>query len=312
MVRCAFVALIGMFSLSSAFAADSVDKSAPVEPASSSFFLFQDTSVSYWHQFNAAEPGVGRGIQKDIVSLTHFDAWQYGTNFFNIDFLKSDDDDPSRSGDGAFEVYGLFRSTLSLNAMSGTKTFEMEPLKDVSLYFGADANTKNTDFDPQKRDFVAGLQFSFPLYDKGYFNIAPVYYKEWNHNGITNTDVEFDGTFKLEADYAQPLGDLPLTFKGYINVTAPKGADGFGAQTKTEFHTENRLVLDIGKLVSDKSGLVDIYIGHSYWQNKFGSNHRNDLTGGSTENAFFVGITGHISQPGSSEIDTTTEPFIDQ
>ncbi|KQY10486.1 hypothetical protein ASE23_28630 [Rhizobium sp. Root73] len=71
----ALITLPGITYFSPAFACDSPDKAiAPVDPVSP-FFLFQDMSISYWHEFNAAEPGIGTGIQKDIISLTHFDAW---------------------------------------------------------------------------------------------------------------------------------------------------------------------------------------------------------------------------------------------
>src|SRR5437868_6437115 len=75
-------------------AADIVTK-APIKPIDPPFFLLSDWQISYWHEFNGAEPAVGRKIQKDIVTLTHFDVWRYGTNFVNIDFLKSSNKDPA-------------------------------------------------------------------------------------------------------------------------------------------------------------------------------------------------------------------------
>ena len=37
---------------------------------------------------------------------------------------------------------------------------------------------------PAKRDFVAGLQFAFDLPYKGYIDVAPLAYKEINHNAF--------------------------------------------------------------------------------------------------------------------------------
>jgi len=302
-----------------ASAAEISTKAPPVAQAAP-FFIVSDTQIQYWHEFNAAEPGVGRGIDKDIVTVQHFDVWQYGTNFVNIDFLKSDNHDPAAPwgglgypippggiGDGAFEVYGLFRSTLSWNSMFGTKAFTEGPLKDISFFFGADANTKNTAFAPQKRDVVAGLQFAFDLPFGGYFNVAPNYYKEWNHNGIAaqtiaagicsplvcTENVKFDSTFKLENVYLLPFGSLPVRFSGYTHVTAPKGTDGFGNKTKTEIHTDNRLTLDLGKATGYTPNWIDVFVGYSYWQNKFGSDHKTDATGGSTESAVYLGMAWH-------------------
>src|SRR6185437_14386635 len=85
-------------------------------------------------------------------------------------------------GSGALEVFGTYRGTLSFNHLSGTETFRVGPLRDLSLYVGGDANTKNTAFDPRQRDIVAGLQLAFDV--PVYLDVAAAFYKEWNHNGI--------------------------------------------------------------------------------------------------------------------------------
>jgi nucleoside-specific outer membrane channel protein Tsx len=298
-------ALISM-AAGSASAADIITKAPPMAPVP--FFLFMDTQISYWHEFRASEPGVGTNIQKDIVTITHFDVWRMGTNFVNIDFLKSDTNDPSAPGvigrgDGAFEVYALYRGTLGFNEIFGTKAFTFGPVKDIAFYFGGDANTKNTTFAPQKRDVVAGLQVQFAV--PGYFNVAVNYYKEWNHNGIvpvigfppgTAENVEFKGTLEFEAQYMQPLGftGLPLRFSGFTNVVLPKGVDGFGLQTKTELLTDNRLTLDIGKLAMNKGDLVDAFVGYRYWQNKFGNDHTIPANFSSTESTWYLGMALHM------------------
>ena len=302
-------------AVGSASAADIITKAPPVI-APPPFFLFVDNQISYWHEFSGAEPGVGKPIQKEIVTLTHFDVWKYGTNFVNIDFLKSDNHDPSAPwggpgfpipaagiGEGALEVYALYRGTLGWNEIFGTKAFHVGPLKDIAFYFGGDVNTKNTAFAPQKRDVVAGIQFQFDV--PGYFNVAVNYYKEWNHNGIVPLigfppgmaeEVDFKGTLEFEAQYMQPLGftGLPLRVSGFTNVVLPKGNDGFGNATKTELLTDNRLTLDVGKLAANRGDLVDVFAGYRYWQNKFGGDHTLDATGGGTESTWYVGMALHM------------------
>jgi hypothetical protein len=304
-------------------AADLPTKATPAPLAAAPFFLFSDTQISLWDMPKAAEPELGH-INKGILSLTHVDAWQYGTNFVNIDFLKSDDHDPaapwgapgtpfatipvSGVGDGAFEVYGLFRSTLSFNALTDSKKFSFGPLKDISLYYGGDTNTKNTALAPRKRDVVGGIQFAFNLPGGGSLNVAPVYYKEWVHNGIAvdliaigqcssavcTENVSFASTGAVETSYMVLLSFLgPVRFQGFANVIAPKGKDGFGNQTKTEFRTDNKLILDVGQLVANKPHWIDAFVGYSYWQNAHGNDHTTDPTGGSTQNTVFFGMSWH-------------------
>jgi hypothetical protein len=314
LVAAALAAAIG-----SASAADLPVKAVPVA-AAQPLFLFSDWQLSYWHEFSGAEPAIGKPIHKDIVTLTHFDVWKYGTNFVNVDFLKSSNHDPAAPwggigfpippagiGQGALEVYALYRGTLSWNALSGTKAFAFGPVKDLAFYYGGDSNTKNTAFAPQKNLVVGGLQVQFDV--PGYFNVAVALHKEWNHNGIVpqlqaigvgcpgacTENPSFRPTAVFEAQYMQPLTftGLPLRFSGFTNVVLPKGKDGFGIETKTELLTDNRLTLDAGKLAMGKADLVDLFVGWRYWVNKFGSDHNLDLTGGSVESTAYIGIALH-------------------
>lgn len=90
---------------------------------------------------------------------------------------------------------------------------------DLSLYFGGDANTKNTAFDPRQRDVVVGLQLAFDV--PGYLDVAAAFYKEWNDNGIVpllgnppgmTEYVSFAPTATFEAQYMQPLDGSPLSW----------------------------------------------------------------------------------------------------
>jgi hypothetical protein len=296
-------------------AANLPTKAPPAAPPP--FFIVNDTQLSYWHEFSSAEPSVGKPVQKETGTIVHFDVWKYGTNFVNIDFIKSNNHDPAAPwggpgfpipaagiGDGAFEVYGLFRSTLSFNALTGSRSFTFGPVKDISLYYGADVNTKNTAFAPQKRLVVGGLQVAFDV--PGYFNVAVAVHKEKNHNGIVpllgfpsgmNENYDLNATATVETMYMQPLapllGGIPLRFSGFTNVVAPKGKDGFGNQTKTEILSDNRLTLDLGVLAANKPNWIDLFGGWRYWQNKFGNDHKLDVTGGTTESTAYIGLAWH-------------------
>ena len=85
-------------------------------------FTVNANSVSYGYAFAATDPYETDHTRKGIISFTHFDAWAYGTNLFNIDLLKSNSNDPSNpcglpgfpatGCEGTTEIYGFFRSTL--------------------------------------------------------------------------------------------------------------------------------------------------------------------------------------------------------
>ena len=308
----------------------------PAKPAS--FFLFSDTQVSYRHVFTAAEPGIpklktpnprdGRDIPKNVLNISHADAWAYGTNFFSLDILKSGTQDPAGTrndvpgqttlfGYGATEAYGLYRGTLSLNKMSGTSYFALPGVvKDVSLSFGFDANTKDTPFGPKKRDVVGGLVFSIDV-PIGFLNVATHAYHEWNRNGFAVApyrDVEFNTVPEFEIVYSIPLdsffGGLPIKLAGFNNIVMPKGRTSSPNSVKTnlEFLSRTNLVLDVGKLIYDKPGVLDAFVGYQYWRNKFGNDQDfypgspaipRGLIGaagaGSEEKTFLAGVAIHIN-----------------
>jgi hypothetical protein len=323
-------ALFGLAALGSARAADVPAKDqAPPPPAApaapTSFFLFADTQVSYRYQFPAAEPGVqvvrpdgraeNRDIPKHILNISHADAYEYGTNFFSIDILKSGSQDPAGTTNtpggvpffqdyGATEAYGLYRGTLSLNAITGTKAFAIPGLiKDVSLAYGFDASSKNTAFGPKKRDVVGGLTFSVDV-PAGFLNATVHAYKEWNRNGFNlqpGRDVSFDVVPEFEIVYSFPLAftNLPLSVAGFNNIVLPKGRGvpnalaAFNPKTGLEFLSRTNLVLDVGKLVWDSPNRFDAFIGFQYWLNKFG-NVETPTFKGTEEKSFLAGVAFHI------------------
>lgn len=271
-------------------------KAPPPEPAPLPYFLFADTQIAYFYETRAREPGSTQTTRKHVISLSHFDVTKWGTNLVVIDFKKSDNRDPANGvgSDGALEVYGVYRGTISGNWMAGGKAFGGGFIKDVSLAYGFDANTKNTTFAPQKRLVLAGAQVAFDV--PGYLTLAAYAGKEWNHCGVCpvgGINPEFKTNAHIEVGYMQPLAftGMPLRFSGFTNFVTPKGKDGFGDQTKLEILSDNRLTLDVGKLANGKANVVDVFLGYRYWKNKFGSNYK--ITPGSIEQQLYVGLAVH-------------------
>lgn len=325
--------LVGPFGFASA-----ADRPTKAKPASDlPFFFVIDNRLTYSYIFFGTDPGmytvnpngsINGKTAKSVYSFTHFDAWAYGTNFFIISMFKSGHNDPALpctqpggiqltgfSGPvtpancaGATEFYGLIRSTFGWNEIFNTKAFSIGPLHNISFEVGADANSENTYLAPAKRNFVAGLQFAFDLPYKGYFNVAPLVYKEINHNSFDQCGSPFAGlvpgvnciidgntnykpTWALETNYYMDLGFLPENMRFFSisgraawygqkgDQNAPlvgTGVGVFSTATKVEFNSEPiRLTFDASKAVwgSKYSHNIDLWVGYRYWQNKFGLDH---------------------------------------
>lgn len=298
-----------------ALAADMPVKATIGAPAAAPVILFQDTTIGYNYEFDGKTPNATYSIPKQVFEVQHIDTWTYGTNFFLVQLLKSgsiDPASPSRTpgvGDGALEVYGLYRGTLSGNALTGTKMFSVGPIRDVSFIFGGDLEAKNNYFAAQKRDYVFGGQVSFDV--PGYLTVALNYYQEYNHNGVAqgliaagllrpnaNNDmlgkVSYDPTAEIEVAYMQPLTftGLPLKVQGFVNFVLPKGLDAYGAKTVTEIYSQNRLLLDVTKMLDIKGPKTEVFVGYKYWGNKFGGDSK--IYSGSVESQVTAGFQVHI------------------
>lgn len=314
------LALTGLAGLGVAHAADADDpptkaaKPVAIFPA----FFVNDNRVTYSYLPEGTDPGVPGKTAKQVYSFTHFDSWAYGTNLVNLSLLKSDHNDPAqpcalgRTGcSGASEFYGIVRSTFGFNQIFNTKAFTVGPLHNVSLEIGADGEVENNALSPAKRVGVVGLQFAFDLPYKGFFNVAPMYYKEINHSAFIpapyDSNQDFDSTWTIETNYYMDLGFLPdylpLSVSGRAAWIGPKGTGTNQPGTlarKLELNSEPvRLTLDASKafMGAQYSHLVDVWVAYRYWQNKFGLDHNLAPqciaadSGACTESSVYTGIT---------------------
>jgi hypothetical protein len=340
----ATVALTGFANAADANPPPPTYKKAKPVPDLPFFFLIDDR-VTYSWMPKGTDPGVftvrpngsiDGTTAKSVYSFTHFDAWAYGTNFFTISMFKSDSNDPANgctfpgSGcAGATEFYGLFRSTFGWNELFNTKAFSIGPLHNIGFEIGADAEAENNALAPAKRDFVAGLQFAFDLPYKGFFNVAPLAYKEINHNsfdecgvgGIPTVTCSIDGntsfnvTWAVETNYYMDLGFLPENMQFFAisgrvawygpkgNQNAPLGVAAGGVPTAVELNSEPiRLTFDASKAIwgPKYSQFVTTWVAYRYWQNKFGLDHNTSPTclaapgvsnNSCTEQTVYAGVT---------------------
>ncbi|MBR1221640.1 hypothetical protein JQ557_26810 [Bradyrhizobium sp. U87765 SZCCT0131] len=305
-------------SVGMAFAADiDAPTKAPKSVLDVPWFIVNDNRLTYAYAFTATEPGAASRTAKQVFAFTHFDVWAYGTNFVELEMLKSDSRDPAspclgtvgvpNACAGTAEFYGLFRSTFGWNQIFDTKAFTIGPLSNISFVIGADTEVENQFLAPNKKDIVAGLQFAFDLPYKGYFNVSPVYYQEWNHNaflmpgfmpagftGLPDGNTRFHPTWSVELNYYMDLGFLPESMQyfavsGRASFRGSKGDGSYGGltvpssnNTRMEINSEPvRLTFDASKLLWGKkySHFVDVWVAYLYWHNKFGLDDSNPAVG---------------------------------
>lgn len=249
---------------------------------------------------NPGDEKGSRDVNKVIVNVGNFDAWDYGTNFFNVDALLSNPNEAAyNSSGGSTEFYAVYRAQLSPDKIFGLNT-RFGPISAINFEIGGDLESENTQFAPNKKLFVVGPNFHFDL-GAGFLNIGVHFSKEWNHNGFcANGCAEPGGPVSFspapEAEFVwlynlKGFTGLPLTFNGFMNIVGPKGKDGFGGQTYTEILAEPRLSLDVGTLAGWKPHRPDVYLSMELWEHKFGAS---DKTAGAEEVTPEIGIEIHF------------------
>ena len=237
---------------------------------------FSDNAVGLrWGAFYAnpgAPPDAARNVNKTIVNFSHFDVWKYGSNFINVDVLFSNANEPNRSGGGSTELYAVYRGQLSPDKIFGLNTSIGPVISAINFEFGGDAETENTEFAPNKKVLVVGPNFHFNM-PAGFLNLGVHAYKEWNANGIVGKNVNFALAPEFEVVWLYPLTFLPwpMDFRGFMNITGPKGKNGFGENTYWEILARPQLQLDVGKMAFNKPHMPDVYLAVEFWQNKFGN-----------------------------------------
>jgi hypothetical protein len=263
---------------------------------------FSDTFIGFRYGQNYKEPSPpglpAQGpISKEIIQLQHVSGYAYGTNFFNVDMLKSNASDSANdvsvscvSGNcgrgGATEVYVVYRHTLS-----GTKIFNqklnMPLISDYGLTGGFDFNAKSGGIDPTVQKWLIGPSVSFKV-PAGFWSATISWYHEHNNNqfggfgpstsgqpGVPGaTSFTFDNTYQLSSAWLIPLpwGDLGAVFKGFTTWTASKGHDYTGNPTRPEWLNELAVMFDVGRYAGKKDTFY-AGVGYQYWLNKFGTDH---------------------------------------
>jgi len=227
------------------------------------------------------QAGAPAKITQNIGFLTTTGGFRYGSYAFNVDYLVSSMANPEAGptnsygyptpgSGGAQEIYSVGRVTLSASKIFG-RPLSYGFIRDFGLTGGYEFGTKNDAYAERARMLVFGptVEFAIP---RGFWNVTLGVRTESNHNGITNVDVHFNPAVHLESSWLYPfrIGPVPLVFKGFASLTGPKGKDGFGVQTTTEFLARAYLMADIGSFAGHPRTMY-AGIGYEYWRNMYGT-----------------------------------------
>jgi nucleoside-specific outer membrane channel protein Tsx len=246
---------------------------------------WSDTAISWRYGTRFREPYNPSDIKKNIFALTHASGYKYGSNYFNLDLLQSDKNDPAslNQKEGAQEAYVVYRHTLDIGALTG-EPIKFGPVKGVGLVLGFDWNTKNdVGYNSRKRMLVLGptLMWDVP----GFLSTGLLLLRESNAPSgafppISNVNgrYTYDTHPMFSASWGIPLpanvvGDWAQgwSFEGYLNFIAAKGRDEVGNGTGAETNLDMQLMYDIGSRFGQPKNRFRLGVEYQFWNNKFGN-----------------------------------------
>lgn len=241
---------------------------------------WQDNSVSYTYSNQFTEPGVSDKVTKHIVEYVHVNGYRLGNNLVRAKVIRSDENDPKKSGDkGATEYYLVYRHLLSLGALTG-KTIGFGPVADVGLTAGFDLNTKNNAFGPRKQLFVAGPTLKFDVPPRSMLNLSLLAAQERNECNLppclapgNKRRFTFDPYPIVHVAWRFPLsiGDWNTRFEGFALKGFRRGDDYVGKRWADETLMRAAWLVDIGGSLVDRPDTLFAGVGYELWRNKFGS-----------------------------------------
>jgi nucleoside-specific outer membrane channel protein Tsx len=242
---------------------------------------FSDTAISWRYGERFREPFNPSDIKKNIVALTHASNYKYGANYFNVDLLMSDKNDPASltQDEGAQEAYVVYRHTFDLGALTG-KDLRYGAVKDMGLVLGFDWNTKNdVGYNSRKRMLVAGptLMWDVP----GFLSTGILLIHESNApSGAFPPISQVRGRYTYDYHWMFSTSwGIPLpaewapgwAFEGYMNYIGAKGRDETGNGTGAETNFDAQLMYDIGSRFGQPKNRFRIGFEYQFWNNKFGN-----------------------------------------
>lgn len=248
--------------------------------------FFSKNALADWHDHALSwrtgetfrEPFIRKNIPKDIYSYTYAAGYDEGSDFLNLDYLVSNDNEPVRknSNSGATELYFLYRHTFEFENLL---IDHLPAIRRFGLTTGVDFNyKKDPGYNSRKQMFVLGptLKLKVP----GYLNISLLALWESNHPhaargsfdpGYPEKRFHYDVHPMLNVVWGIPLNSCPISFEGYANFIASKGLDETGNATAPETNIDMKLMYDLSHLQNNTNMKFKMGLEYQYWRNKFGN-----------------------------------------
>jgi hypothetical protein len=235
---------------------------------------WSDTTLSERYGNSFQEPSDAKKIGKHILNFTNVSGYSYGTNFFSVDLLTSDANDPSAgtSGVGAQEAYALYRNTADFSKIF-SKDLSYGFVRSFGATAGFDWNTKNDSYGSKKQMAVVGPTVMFNVPGFANLSVLELYESQYSNFNTTGSRYSYNPHAALDLAFGIPfsIGPAKFSFEGYWDYIGSKGQlEPGGALSGRETHFDGRIMYDVSTILTAKPKTFQLGFEYEFWKNKFG------------------------------------------
>lgn len=196
-----------------------------------------------------------------ILTFQHFSTWDYGSNFFFVDFLKDDHIDGFNDYDAYMEYYGNF----SFSKITGIK-IEAGPLADVGFLAGL-----NYDADFNYLKLLPGVRLAWNLPGFTFFNTDISAFLDAS-GGLRSHGAPANGTaMQIDFNWSYPfsIGRHDFCVEGHVEFISAR-RDELGRRVEWWVLAQPQFRYDLGKTLFNRPKQLFAGIEWQVWINKFG------------------------------------------
>ena len=222
--------------------------------------------------------GTGGTADTTIITFQHAGGWEYGDNFFFIDYSRhSVNEDTNFPVEDSSEFYGEWYSNFSLSAITGNNV-AFGPVKDIGLLAGFN-------FAPEVDSMwvLPGVKFSLDLPGFAFAQVSVTGFIHQGGGSETSpvfTVVDEDSSFMIDFSWSYPfkVGSSSWNIEGHLEyIDGRSQINSFGT---TELESwvlfQPQIRLDLGEVLGNKAGRLFVGIEYQYWKNKLGEKGTDD------------------------------------
>jgi len=253
---------------------------------SDSVLLAQTLSITEAQLTHGDLKQVGTGgaiADSTVITLQHASGWDYGENFFFIDFVRlnnngtNPDNNPDNSGLNGALAYAEWYPGFSLNKMTNYD-FSFGLVKDISIITGFN-------FAPEVDSwwFLPGVRLALDLPGFKFSNLDFTLFQHHSVGDINSqqfTIVDQENSWMIDFNWAYLFnnGNSNWSLTGHIEYINGRNQVSNFSTTRLESWVlfQPQLRFDIGKFMGGPAKRLYMGIEYQYWKNKLGEKGTDD------------------------------------